>query len=846
MHKHRLIVFLCIVTLLVSCDSGSSSDDGSQGGDDDTQTFVWTKPVPPDGESSFQNLELSDSTSKSITPKWVAVTDTDTGRKTITADGLKVAYRYIALIPDSVILDLGQKGIYGRKKSDAWSSTAISEYRNAMTKLPGFNTSHYPDAAVTDVSMLEFDVYLDESTPIKKSTVQGNAFVIYDGTNATPSDVTDDTLAIFDLKDATFSVDVKAVPSVGVPYTGVAYELVYYEAKINGYGSIRLYYNDYKSCKAGDFMVDLEGDSPDAGWQWAYLKHGDGPDSYDGSSIPTIVDKDNVSQVGYDQVNDNGTMRDYVGTYTYNGHAVPTFLVDGDNTWMSSFVPNEDKRPYSSQACIYWMANNELFNGSDAANPYLYPHLGLDSNPGGFGSYNSSTPSLSTALGTNITTSSKANLVYYESDDHLGTADMSSIIYSASRLDVTTRTRMTDFFGVYAYDSGLVSHIYDDTDMVRQIGYSSGSIAVTELYPTMLDLSMGRMAVVGARYGSDGPAPYEYNPPSASSADFLKESIVEVAVKLQIKVAIYNGEDCVGRPWGGGTAIATDDFAKRFLSFAPKVGDSAYGGWGLDPNEPVPAQRGFYGHGSDEHSLETNLYFNLESFDLGVQNVRYKDVYSIAPKMSPDPADAPFSESLMISLTAQDLAPGAGASMYYTTDGSNPTTSSTKYTAPFSIGTTDTVVKAITMEDAKKFISKISEGQYVFAKTTANDVGVTVNNLGSSTAGKKAFVALFKEQALNLDNALNPVMSSTVTVDTNSLSATIHGVPNGTFYAIAIIDMDASNTLSQGDLLYPNAVSNRVVTLQMVSVPGSAIIINGSSSYSVPAKSMVRGFALSW
>lgn len=859
-HTIAMMVFLCALLVMTGCQDGTSDGGGGSSGGGDSPGFVWTKPTPPDGQSSFKAVELDpDAGTKGLTSRWLIKEKNSVS--SIEADALKVAYRYIALIRDSVVLDIGKAGIYGIGKgewhSDPWASDALIAYKaNDMLKLPGFNTSHNPNDPVNENSMVEFNVYVDEDTPIKASQVKANAFVIFDGTNETASDVTDDSLAIFDLKgNTTFPVKVDAVPPIGVEYTGIAYELVYYEATLNGYGAIRLYYNDFGVYKAGDFVVDREGDDSDAGWQWAYLKHGDGPDSFDGSSVPQVTDTATPTIVtGYNQVGAGENKKDYVGTYTYNAKAVPTFLVDmGPGNWSSVVgTPNKDKRPLASQACMYWVADNDLFNGKDLGNPYVKPNLEADANPGGFGTYNQGSPSTSTALksaqGSTIRTSKGANLVYYELDDHLGVTDMSSVLYSDARLETVSRNRMTDYFGVYAYDSGIVSNIYDDTQMFRTFSYKEGVPTYTDNYPTLLDLSMGRLCVLGRRYPQEpgkGPTGYAYDPPRAGTPGFLEEAIVEIAIQLEIEVALHFGEDCLGRSWGGGPAIGTTEFEKRILSFAPKVGGIDYAGWGTDPDGPVPLQRGFFGAGSDDHGLETDLRFTLGRFEIQVSNVCYRDVYALAPKITPSAKDGPFTSQIQATISSEGPSSDEHTTIYYTLDGSDPTATSTKYTAGIPIST-DTVLKAIAVADDKLYPSKVTEMQYVFQSSTTHDVGVTVNSTPSTAVGKPAFIALFMEQKLSLDHSLEPVFHSTSTVDIDSLSSTIQGVSPGSYYAVVIIDMDRSDTLSEGDLIYPNDVKAKVVTLEGVTVPGSSITLTGSDSYAVPAKALGRSLALTW
>ena len=70
-----------------------------------------------------------------------------------------------------------------------------------------------------------------------------------------------------------------------------------------------------------------------------------------------------------------------------------------------------------------------------------------------------------------------------------------------------------------------------------------------------------------------------------------------------------------------------------------------------------------------------------------------------------DPNGGSFSESCKVSITAQE-----GATIFYTTDGTDPTADSNKYTAPFTI-TEDATVKAIAIKENARD-SKIASAKF--------------------------------------------------------------------------------------------------------------------------------------
>lgn len=87
-----------------------------------------------------------------------------------------------------------------------------------------------------------------------------------------------------------------------------------------------------------------------------------------------------------------------------------------------------------------------------------------------------------------------------------------------------------------------------------------------------------------------------------------------------------------------------------------------------------------------------------------------------------DPNGGSFSESCKVSITAQE-----GATIFYTTDGTDPTADSNKYTAPFTI-TEDATVKAIAIKENCRD-SKIASAK--FTKRSGGGSGGSGSSSGS-------------------------------------------------------------------------------------------------------------------
>ena len=144
---------------------------------------------------------------------------------------------------------------------------------------------------------------------------------------------------------------------------------------------------------------------------------------------------------------------------------------------------------------------------------------------------------------------------------------------------------------------------------------------------------------------------------------------------------------------------------------------------------------GFYGANGefpDNSEVEVTVTYTAEegvydpAHEGGAQfsdtfTARIKDIPALdAPIITPN--GGTFSNSCEVSITAQE-----GASIFYTTDGTDPTADSNKYTAPFTI-TEDATVKAIAIKENARD-SKIASAK--FTKRSSGSSGGSGSSSGS-------------------------------------------------------------------------------------------------------------------
>lgn len=180
-----------------------------------------------------------------------------------------------------------------------------------------------------------------------------------------------------------------------------------------------------------------------------------------------------------------------------------------------------------------------------------------------------------------------------------------------------------------------------------------------------------------------------------------------------------------------------------------------------------------------------------------------------APTFSPAGGTYTTAQTVSISTTT------SGATIYYTTDGTTPTTSSSQYASALSISAT-TTVKAIAVKDGEA--SAVSTATYTISSSSTGDDGsgdtyVKVTSNSQLQAGKKYLIVYEAGgKALSAKAGGNYRTDADVTINGNTISTetNVSGKPSeltlgGTSGAWTLYDATASTYLgltSDGNYLY--------------------------------------------
>lgn len=220
---------------------------------------------------------------------------------------------------------------------------------------------------------------------------------------------------------------------------------------------------------------------------------------------------------------------------------------------------------------------------------------------------------------------------------------------------------------------------------------------------------------------------------SAASGDGLVLTDYNLTLQAgDVVVAAHNGEDGWQRAWNIELVNAADVDVAIGFNLAQM---------GLD------APTGFEGYkllkdgedtGLTPSLKEGILEFQVESIEAGVYAIEYSGATLVVATPTITPGTGSYEESQTVTITTTT----EGADIYYTTDGSEPTESSTKYTGEFTVSET-TTIKAIAVKadmdnsavaEAELTISvgihalDISNQVDIYPNPTKGNIRITLNN----------------------------------------------------------------------------------------------------------------------
>lgn len=181
--------------------------------------------------------------------------------------------------------------------------------------------------------------------------------------------------------------------------------------------------------------------------------------------------------------------------------------------------------------------------------------------------------------------------------------------------------------------------------------------------------------------------------------------------------------------------------------------------------------------------------------------------------------------------------------IYYTTDGSDPNNSQTEPAPLVGKGniyiTEDTHLKLIAVEPGKE-PSMILDSWYRFsAQPAAYSCYLSVEGLPEYN-GKTFMGALFHGDTLDPAALSEPPFSGAEKIVKGGAVIVFTNVPEGTYYAAFLLDLDSSSNISTGDIFFPDDQNSGRETLSInssglsVFQHGGMALNDESSWYTIP------------
>lgn len=205
------------------------------------------------------------------------------------------------------------------------------------------------------------------------------------------------------------------------------------------------------------------------------------------------------------------------------------------------------------------------------------------------------------------------------------------------------------------------------------------------------------------------------------------------------------------------------------------------------------------------------------------------------PTISPNGGRFAYDQTVTVNITAED-----GATIYYTTDGSKPTTLSTTYTAPFTLNAT-TTVKAIAAKN--DVVSNVAEATYTFLDPLiiADESLSFATGVGSSQTQSLTVLTegLTQDVTLTLSDANNVFSLETNTISKSQEYATV----DVTFSPTVAGNYMGTITLSSAGAESVTVQLTATATLAALSTPTDLTLSDVTSSSFTASWTAVDGAA---
>ncbi len=251
---------------------------------------------------------------------------------------------------------------------------------------------------------------------------------------------------------------------------------------------------------------------------------------------------------------------------------------------------------------------------------------------------------------------------------------------------------------------------------------------------------------------------------------------------------------------------------------------------GNDPRDPNSGRIEYTG----ELTINATTTFKAVAF---VGNL-YSDVVEKTYTKTPaapviTPTSCTFNEPLTVTITAEE-----GATIYYTTDGNNPTDQSTQYTGPFTVSGATTTVKAKAYVNGVYGATATETYTYSNVQPSTGDF-VLVTSADQLVAGYE-YIIVYKDGEVTMDNEektnnFDPVAitlspdGTTATADEHTEILTLEGSEGAWMFKVPETDGYLANDNGGNNRLYRDKDANNANTKATISVTNGLASIEFNS-----------------